>query len=147
MWNYDGQWSEYKVVWKEGNWSAKGKVTSNGADMGTATISYDLDTKTYTLSGWYGVSGYDVKFTLREGTEWQIDYTGSSACNTPDGPDGNNAVGLMNGVEGAGASTCWFYVTDGYSTFTGGSGGGSASCWIWTHVPEWGQYVFTWPVE
>ena len=53
----------------------------------------------------------------------------------------------MNGVDGAGASTCWFYVTDGYSYFNGGSGGGSAGCWIWTHVPEWGLYEFTWPAE
>jgi len=90
------------------------------------------------------VSGYDVKFTLREGTECNIDYTGSSACSSPDGPDINNAVGLLNGVEGAGAPTCWFYVTDGYSYFNGGSGGGAAGCWIWNHVPDWGLYEFTW---
>jgi len=147
MWNYDGNWSEYKVVWKEGNWSAKGKVTANGADMGTATISYDHDAGVYTLSGWYGVSGYDVKFTLREGTEWNIDYTGSSACVSPDGPDGNNAVGLAHGVEGAVIPQCWFYVSDGYSYFNGGSGSGAAGCWVWTHLNEWGLYEFTWPAE
>ena len=147
MYNYDGNWSEYRVEWKEGNWSAKGKVTANGADMGTATISYDVDTQTYTLSGWYGVAGYDVVFTLREGTEWNVDYTGSSACNTPDGPDANNAIGLIHGVEGAPTTNCWFYVTDGYSYFNGGSGGGAAGCWIWTHLNEWALYEFTWPAE
>ena len=147
MYNFDGNWSEYRVEWKEGNWSSKGKVVANGADMGTATISFDVDTRTYTLSGWYGVAGYDVVFTLREGTEWNVDYTGSSACNTPDGPDGNNAIGLIHGVEGAPTTNCWFYVTDGYSYFNGGSGGGTAGCWIWTHLNEWALYEFTWPAD
>lgn len=144
MWNFDGQWSEYRVEWTAGNWSAEGVVTSNGVEMGTATISYDIETNLYTLHGWYGVAGYDVIFSVRETGDWNIDYENSSACNTPGGPDANNAVGLMNGVEGAGAPTCWFYVTDYYSSFEGGSGGGRAGCWIWNHVPEWGEYVFTW---
>ena len=147
MWNFDGNWSEYRVEWKEGSWSAKGKVTASGVEMGTATISYDIDSGKYTLAGWYGVAGYDVIFGLRETGDWDIDYENSSACSTPGGPDGNNAVGLWHGVEGAGAGNCWFYVTDYYSYFNGGSGGGSAGCWIWTHVPEWGLYEFTWPIE
>ena len=147
MYNFDGNWSEYRVVWKEGSWSAKGRVAANGVEMGTATIFYDIDTGYYTLAGWYGVPGYDVVFKLRETGDWDIDYANSSACSTPDGPDKNNAVGLWHGVEGAGASNCWFYVTDYYSYFNGGSGGGTAGCWIWTHVPEWGEYTFTWPIE
>jgi hypothetical protein len=50
-------------------------------------------------------------------------------------------------VEGAPTTNCWFYVTDGYSYFNGGSGGGAAGCWIWTHLNEWALYEFTWPAE
>ena len=145
MYNFDGKWSEYRVEWKEGSWSALGKVTANGVDMGTATISFDIDTQKYTLSGWYGVAGYDVVFGLREGTEWDIDYTQSSAYLS--GPDDNGAVGLAHGIDGAGATKCWFYVADEYSYFNGGSGAGAAGCWIYTHVPEWALYEFTWPVK
>ena len=73
-----------------------------------------------------------------------VDYANSPACNTPGGPDGNNAIGLTNGVESAAAPTCWFYVTAGYSSFTGTPVSGRIGAWIWNHASEWGEYVFTW---
>ncbi len=149
MYNYLGNWSEYRIEWKEGSWSAEGAVTFeiDGAtvhELGTAILSFDIDTGVYTLSGWYGVPGNDVYFTVDGSGKLVIDYVNSPACTSKDGPDSNNAIGLTNGVEGAAAGTCWFYTTDGYSSFTGTPVSGRIGAWIWNHASEWGEYVFTW---
>ena len=146
MYNHETVWTYYEVDWKAGNWTAVGDVSFGEGDdnypLGTATLSYDADTDTYTLYGWYGVPGYDIVFKVKDSGEWDIDYENTSAYVT--GPDDNNAVGLYHGLEDAASGNCWFYTSDGYSYFEGNAAGGHMESWMWNHNSEWGPYYFDW---
>jgi len=145
MYNFDGNWSEYRVVWKEGSWSSRGNVLVGGEKIGEGTISFDIDTGLYTIDSWHGVPGYGVAFTLDSNNQWLLDFEKSTAYLS--GPDGNQAVGLAHGIEGAERSNTWYYVNNTGSWFSGGSASGSTGCWMYLCTGPWGEYRFTWPVE
>ncbi|MBR0052807.1 MAG: fibronectin type III domain-containing protein [Bacteroidales bacterium] len=147
MWDINGAWSQYRVTWKESAWSVVGDAWHDGDKMGQATLSYDPDTRNYTISSWLGVEGYDLVFKIENGG-WVLDYVNSSACISKDGPDGNGALGLQHGVADATSSTCWYYPADTRSWFTGGPEGGSTGFEMWgIWSGTWSKYTFSWPAE
>ena len=60
------------------------------------------------------------------------------------GPDGNQAVGLAHGVEGAGSGNCWYYVNNTGSWFDGNPVHGETGCWMYNHEPAWTYYKIVW---
>ncbi len=145
MYDYQGNWAEYRVEWKAGNWSAEGAVDSGGTDLGTATISYNIETGEYSIDGWYGVPGYGLVFTLNDDGSWNLDLDKSSAYLS--GPDGNMAVGLAHGLADAPKANCWYYVNNTGTWFEGGPLGGYTGCWMYNHNGEWTWYQIVWPLD
>ena len=143
MYNYLGNWSEYRIEWKEGSWSAEAEVITHDLTMpGKAIISYNVDTQEYTIDSWYGVEGYNIVFTLNGDGTWNLDMDKSTAYLS--GPDDNQAVGLAHGVEGAGAGNCWYYVNNTGSWFDGNPVHGETGCWMYNHEPAWTYYKIVW---
>ena len=138
----DGKWTEYRIEWVEGNWSAPATVTVAGEEMGSAVISYNAATGLYTIDSWYGVEGYSVAFTLNADGSWNLDFENSSAY--LNGPDNNNAVGLAHGVADAAIGNCWYYVDNTGTWFNGYPAKGNTGCSMHDHNGKWSQYRIDW---
>lgn len=108
-------------------WTATGTFTSAGLNSSWEAKLTAWNDDTYTLSGWYGVEGYDLVFTVNAGGEIEVSgYEESGGYfYVPTG---------LSGYEGV-----WIYPSGGYSLFKGGADGGS----LWFYADE--DYdEFTW---
>lgn len=147
MYCYDGNWAEYRVEWKEGSWSADAVISEWGGDvpdyteLGTATISYDIETGQYTISNWLGAEGYSIVFTLVDGA-WLLDWEHSNAAQGE--PDANQAVSLLHGRTDGAQANCWYWMNGNYSWFEGGPVAGNTGCWLRDHNNAWTEYRITW---
>ncbi len=147
MYCYDGNWAEYRVEWKEGSWSADAVISEWGGEvpdyteLGTATISYDIETDQYTISNWLGAEGYSIVFTLVDGA-WLLDWEHSNAAQGE--PDANQAVSLLHGRTDGAQANCWYWMNGNYSWFEGGPVAGNTGCWIRDHNNAWTEYRITW---
>ena len=147
MYCYDGNWAEYRVEWKEGSWSADAVISEWGGEvpdyteLGTATISYDIETGQYTISNWLGAEGYSIVFTLVDGA-WLLDWEHSNAAQGE--PDANQAVSLLHGRTDGKQANCWYWMNGNYSWFEGGPVAGNTGCWIRDHNNAWTEYRITW---
>lgn len=142
-----GEWCEYRIEWKEGNWSADAVISEWGGEvpdyteLGTATISYDIETGQYTISNWLGAEGYSIVFTLVDGA-WLLDWEHSNAAQGE--PDGNQAVSLLHGRTDGKQANCWYWMNGNYSWFEGGPVAGNTGCWLRDHNNLWTEYRITW---
>ena len=147
MYCYDGNWAEYRVEWKEGSWSADAVISEWGGEvpdyteLGTATISYDIETGQYTISNWLGAEGYSIVFTLVDGA-WLLDWEHSNAAQGE--PDANQAVSLLHGRTDGKQANCWYWMNGNYSWFEGGPMAGNTGCWLRDHNNAWTEYRITW---
>lgn len=147
MYCYDGNWAEYRVEWKEGSWSADAVISEWGGEvpdyteLGTATISYDIETGQYTISNWLGAEGYSIVFTLVDGA-WLLDWEHSNAAQGE--PDANQAVSLLHGRTDGKQANCWYWMNGNYSWFEGGPVAGNTGCWLRDHNNAWTEYRITW---
>ena len=142
-----GDWCEYRIVWKEGSWSADGVVSVWGGEvpdyteLGTATISYNIETGQYTISNWMGAEGQSIIFTLDNGA-WLLDWEHSPAAQGE--PDGNTAVSLLHGRSDGSQDNCWYWMSGNYSWFDGNPVSGTTGCWLRDHLNRWTEYRLTW---
>lgn len=142
-----GDWCEYRIVWKEGNWSADGVVSVWGGEvadyteLGTATISFDIESGQYTISNWMGAEGYSIVFSLENGA-WLLDWEHSPAAQGE--PDDATAVSLLHGRTDGSQPNCWYWMSGNYSWFDGNPVSGATGCWLRDHLNRWTEYRITW---
>ena len=113
-----------------------------GDYLAQGTISYDPETLEYTIDSWHGVAGFGVVFTLSDNGEWLINYEKSTAYLS--GPDGNTALGLAHGIQGASLANCWFYENNTGSWLAGDENAGTAGCWMYEYNGNWCEYRIVW---
>lgn len=164
--NFDEQWCGYRVEYGDYKapepepwvpdadmsfaWSADGEIFIDGEATKTyATISYTGAAEAeYTISGWYGVEGYDLVFTRnQEDGTWVINKDKSSAyagvC------PGDGLYGYLHGADGQ-SKIIWIN-DDADSGLSGNNEEGK----IWidildpdgnevTYTLEWPAKFFTW---
>lgn len=106
-------------------WMATGTYTSAlGASWKAVLIAWNDDS--YTLSGWYGVEGYDLTFTVNKSGEMELtDYEEDGGYfYVPTGLSGNEGIWIYlssgnSSFEGDSkeGGNLWFYADDGYDQF------------------------------
>ena len=147
MYNYDGSWNEYRIVWEAGSWNATGVASVWGGEvtdyeeLGPAMISYDASTDKYTISNWFGVEGQSIVFSLVDG-QWLLDWENSPSAEGA--PDPAQAVSLLHGRTDGSVANCWYWMNAHYSWFDGNTMTGNTGCWLRDHNGRWTAYTFTW---
>lgn len=159
--NFDAQWCGYRVEFGDykapepepwtpdpdmtENWTAAGEISIDGANTKTyANIAFDSASGEYTLTGWYGVEGYDLVFTRnQEDGTWIINNEKSSAFASECPGDG--LVGYLHGAEG---SSKIIWVKDDAES---GLEGTDESGQIWLDIVdpagEEVRYSLVWPAK
>lgn len=108
-------------------WTATGTYTSAGLNSSWGAKLTAWNDDSYTLSGWYGVEGYDLVFTVNADGEIEV----------PDYEESGDYFYVPTGrSDYAGV---WIYPSDGYSKFENGTDGGSLYFWA-----DEGYDRFTW---
>ena len=145
--NASGDWCEYRIVWKEGNWSTEGTVYVWGGEvpdyteLGTATLSYDITSDKYTISNWFGAEGQSIVFSLVDGA-WLLDWENSPSAQGA--PDDNQCVSILHGRTDGSQANCWYWMNGNYSWFEGNAVSGNTGCWLRDHNNHWTAYTFAW---
>lgn len=164
--NFDAQWCSYRVEFGDYKapepepwtpdpdmsfaWEADGEILIDGEATKTyAHISYTGAAEAeYTISGWYGVEGYDLVFTRNQEDGTWIINNGKSSAFASECP-GDGLKGYLHGA--AGASKIIWIKDDTKSGLTGTNEEGQ----IWidiidpngnevTYTLEWPAKFFTW---
>lgn len=166
IWCYDpdGNWTSWNAVYGDGkgnasdepdvpegptadateDWTAVAKVTFAGEDTGErATISYTAADKTYTVSSWWGVEGYDIVFTRdADNGQWILDTEKSSAYQGTE-PETGNAYALATGSKGV----AWYYPGATSSGYDGDPSTGTLYSYMYDANGTWGVYQLEWPAS
>ena len=140
MYNPDGDWCGYYFYWDntpsdDNVWYATGtSYFSDDRTMEcTAKMKYDPADATYTIYGWWGVDGYNLKFKVASSGEiLPLD----TLYDTGD----NDLVKVPHGLEGQDYDYCSFYTTEGYSYFSVSERYGYA--WIYDPNHNWDYWQF-----
>ena len=139
----NGNWTEYRIEWEEGSWSAPVTVLVAGEETGHATLSYDIVADQYTLQSWYGVVGYDLVFTV-DAAGWWINPDETSAL-VPGSYYDDGYCRLYHGVEGTAVESCEFWGGgNGYGWMNGNAMAGNAGFWFKDANGNWCEYRLAW---